>query len=68
MHPADISAALRKARSSQAQIARQLGVSQANVSQAVHGRHGSRRVQAAIAKATGKPVTKLWPNAKWAAQ
>lgn len=64
MHSADITAALRKRRSSQAAIARQLDISKSAVSQVVSGHQRSRRVQAAIAKATGQPVTKLWPTAK----
>lgn len=68
MHPADITAALRKRRSSQADIARQLGLTKTTVCGVVQGRYNSRRVKAAIAKATGIPQNKLWPNAKGAVQ
>lgn len=68
MHPADITATLRKAGTSQAQIARKLKITPTTVSQVVRGRGTSRRVQQAIARAAGVPVTTLWPNAKWGAQ
>lgn len=62
MHPADISASLRKAGRSQAQIARQLRVSKPAVCAIVQGRKRSARIEAAIAQATGLPRTVLWPQ------
>ena len=62
MHPADISASLRKAGSSQAQIARQLRASKPAVCAIVHGRKRSARIEAAIAKATGLTPMALWPQ------
>lgn len=62
MHPADINAALRKAGSNQACIARQLKISDNAISNVVHGRMKSRRVAEAIAKATGLTLNVIWPN------
>lgn len=64
MHPADITATLRKAGSSQAKVARKLGITRTTVSQVVRGTGKSRRVQQAISRASGVPVTTLWPQAK----
>lgn len=64
MHPADITATLRKAGTSQAKIARKLNITRTTVSQVVRGTGKSRRVQQAIARAAGVPVTTLWPQAK----
>lgn len=62
MHPADIRAALIKAGSNQAGIARQLGVSHNAVSLVVHGSTKSARIARAIAKATGISIHTLWPG------
>lgn len=68
MHPADINAALRKAGSSQAQIARWFGqtgqkpVSAGAVSIIVNGRMKSARIARRISEVTGIPVARLWPG------
>jgi len=68
MHPADISAALRKAGSSQAQIARwfaeqgQKPVSHAAVHMVVSGRGCSARIARRISEVTRLPVAVLWPG------
>lgn len=68
MHPADISAALRKAGSSQAQIARwfaaqgQKPVSHAAVHMVVSGRGSSARIARRISEVTRLPVAVLWPG------
>ncbi len=65
MHGADIQAALRKAGSSQTAIALRLGVTRQSVNAVVwddpNGR--SLRIAKAISRATGLPLTTLWPNA-----
>jgi lambda repressor-like predicted transcriptional regulator len=61
MHPADITASLRKAGSSQAQIARKLGCTRSNVTHCVSGRSRSPRVRSAISRAIGLPVKAIWP-------
>lgn len=62
MHYADIKAALEKAGSSQADIARDLKVSKTTVFKVIRGRDSSRRVADAIAKKIGKPVSEIWPG------
>lgn len=62
MHPADIQCALKKARTSQAEIARQCGVSNVTVGYIVSGRSISRRIATAISVATGLPLDTLWPG------
>lgn len=62
MHPADITAALKKAGSSQAQIARDLDVSRAAVWFVIAGRKTSKRIAHKVSSATGFSVQKLWPG------
>jgi len=62
MHPADIKAAIEKAGTTQAAIARQLGVGPVMVWQVIHGRSVSRPVADAIADITGLSLKKLWPG------
>ena len=45
---------------SQSQIANQLGVSDAMISQVIDGKRSSQRVQHAIARAIGKPVHQVF--------
>lgn len=61
MDALEITFSLRRVGSSQAEIARQLAVSRATVNQVVRGIERSRRVEAAIAKAIGKPLDRIWP-------
>lgn len=65
MHPADINAALKKAGTSQAQLARRLGVSHTAVCHVVNGRpnNRSRRIAKAISRASGISMKELWPDA-----
>lgn len=62
MHPADITAALKKAGSSQIAIARELNCAHASVWQVIDGRARSVRVAQAIAAKVGIPVERLWPG------
>jgi len=45
-------------------IARTERVSETWVSLVLTGKAGSKRIRAAIARAVGEPVKKLWPNDK----
>lgn len=63
MHPADIQAALKKAGSSQADIARSLSITETMVYAVVHGRGRSRRVATEIGRVVGLSVRRLWPDA-----
>ena len=62
MHAEDIKAAIRKAGSTQAAVARALSVSRMAVGHVVAANSKSRRIALAIAKATGIPVATLWPG------
>lgn len=62
MHPADITAALKKVGSSQTQIARDLGISQAAVWFVIAGRKKSARVARRVSAQTGIAVETLWPG------
>ena len=50
------------ARVSQVAIAREVGVRKATVGNVVAGRRRSAKVEAAIARAMGVPVRRLWPR------
>lgn len=45
-------------------IARELGVSRQAVYQTINGEIRSPKIMAAISSAIGKPVEKIWPDAK----
>lgn len=62
MHPADITAALKKLGVSQADIARECGVERQAVSSVINGRGRSKRVEASIASVLGVPLERLWPD------
>lgn len=62
MHPEDIKAALRKQRSSQAKIARQLGVNQTTVHNVIYGGCKSERIAKAIADVIGVDRSVIWPD------
>lgn len=64
MHPADIQAALKKRHVRQVDIATQQGVTQATVSDVIKGRTRSARLQRAISRACGLPLSQLWPTAR----
>ena len=66
MELADIQCALKKARTSQAEIARQCRVSKVTVGYVVAGITTSRRIATAISSATGLSLDTLWPG-KYAA-
>jgi len=61
-HPEDIKAALKKAGSSQVDIARQLGCCTSAIAHIVCGRETSRRIAEAIAVKIGQPLAELWPD------
>jgi len=60
--PLEIKIALIRSRKTQAQIARRLGVSKAQVTMVIKGKRAQKRVRKAIAKAVGKRVEELWPS------
>lgn len=62
MNSADIQCALKKTRSSQAEIARQCQVSKVTVGYVVAGITTSRRIATAISTATGLSLETLWPG------
>ena len=62
MNRHDITASLRKAGSSQAKIARELGVTAPHVCAVVRNERNSSRVRKAISRATGLPIATLWPK------
>jgi lambda repressor-like predicted transcriptional regulator len=62
MHPEDIKAMLRKAGSSQAGVARALGVNQTTVFNVIHGACKSERIAKAIADVVGVDRAVLWPG------
>lgn len=62
MHPADITAALKKAGSSQTQVGRDLGVTQQTVWGVIDGRKKSQRVARHIARTIGVSIHALWPG------
>ena len=60
--PVEIKIALIRARKSQADIARNLGVDKAIVTRVIKGQRTSKRVRMAIAEAVGKRIEDLWPS------
>ncbi|HMN55619.1 MAG TPA: helix-turn-helix domain-containing protein [Ottowia sp.] len=68
MHPYDISAALKKAGSSQAKVARSFAehgekpVTHAAVHMVVSGRGSSARIARRISELAHVPVARLWPG------
>lgn len=68
MHPADISAALKKVGSSQAQVARSFAedggkaLTHAAVHLVISGRGTSSRIARRISQVTRIPVARLWPG------
>lgn len=53
---------LLRVGASQSEIARGIGVSVSSVNDVITGRRNSSKIRAAIAKAIGKPVEKIWPD------
>lgn len=64
MHPEEIKAAMRMKGTTPAALADELNLSKSTVSQVINGVGTSRRVQEAIAKLLGKPVTAIWAPKK----
>jgi lambda repressor-like predicted transcriptional regulator len=62
MHPADIKAALQKARKSSARIAEEMGVRPSTVSMIINGKGKSRRIAKKIARVIDRPVSHVWPG------
>ena len=62
MKPNEILAALMLKGIRLVDIARRLNVSRGTVSNIIHRRTQSRRIQAAIAEAIGKNVDEVWPQ------
>lgn len=67
LKPLDRKVALVRKRVKQAQIARNLGVSQAYVCDVLYGRRRSEKIETAIADAIGKPVAEVFPPRESAA-
>lgn len=63
MHPSEIKAHIEKAGSSMSLIARALGVAPQSVRTVVYGHGRSQRIEEALSKVTGVPLSTLWP--KW---
>lgn len=64
MHPEQIKADIRMAGTTPAVIAEELGINRGTVSQVIHGRGVSLRVQTYISNIIGKPVDEIWPPRK----
>lgn len=62
MHPADITAALKRLGYSQADVARLVGTARSNVSAVVSGRSRSRTVEEKVSELTEIPLAELWPQ------
>lgn len=62
MHPADITAALKKKNSSGAEVGRTLGISRQATTGVIHGLDRSQRVEREIARVTGLSLPVLWPQ------
>lgn len=62
MDVADIQCRIKKSGTTQAEIARKLGVSPTTVTYVVAGKSTSRRIATAIADATGLTLDALWPG------
>lgn len=60
MHPEEIKAALRMKGVTLAALADDLGISRSTVCLIVSGKGTSARVQNAVAKLLGKPVSSIW--------
>ena len=67
MTPTDRKILLLRANVKQADIARDLNISQATVYKIIHDQKTSRRVRDAVARALDLPIEELWPQAKKAA-
>lgn len=66
MHKAEIQAAIKVAGSSQAKIAKAVGLTETTVSDAVAGKKKNDVVAAEVARVTSLPMDLLWPQ--WYAQ
>ena len=62
MHAEQIKASIRMAGTTPAILADELGVARATVSQVIHGRSRSARIEKAIAKVVGRPPALIWPD------
>lgn len=62
MHPAQIKAALTIAGFRQTEAATALGVAPTTIGAVINGRSRSKQVEEWIAKVTGEPLEKLWPQ------
>lgn len=63
MHPEQLKADIRMAGTTPAIIADELGVTRATVSQVIHGRSVSARIQGHISEIIGKPIEAIWKPA-----
>lgn len=62
MHPADISAALKKLLVSHTSIARHFDITPTGVRNVIAGRYRSQRIEQRIAEIVGLPLNQLWPQ------
>lgn len=64
MHAEQIKAEMRIAGQSPAMVAAELGVTRSTMSQVIHGRTTSHRVQSRIAAILDKAVSEIWEPKK----
>ncbi len=62
MHPADIAAALKRKKVTQAEVAAACGVVRGVANAVVRGVGRSKKVEAEISNVTGIPLEELWPQ------
>ncbi len=62
MHPEIIKAELKRRGYAQARIAKELGLSNSNIHQAIHGSNNSERIVSFIERILGKTRFDLWPD------
>ena len=65
MTPAEIKAAMLLKGISQTEIAEALDKGHARINEVINGRSSNKVVRAAIAKAIGKPIEKVFPDEKF---
>jgi len=61
MHPEQIKAAIRMNGTTPARLADELQVTRTTISQVIHGKSVSARIQGRIAEVIGQPVAVIWP-------
>lgn len=62
MHAEQIKASIRMAGTTPAILADELGVARATMSQVIHGRSRSARIERRIAEVVGRPASQIWTD------